>query len=76
VFLSIEVADSSLPGDLGEKPVLRAESGMAGYWVVDVCGKCIHVFVSVAVHGPRRSDTIRLPSARAAIVLGSADNGD
>jgi len=44
VLLLIEVADSSLPGDLSEKANLYAEFGVAEYWVVDVRGQCIHVF--------------------------------
>lgn len=44
VLLLIEVADSSLPGDLSEKADLYAEFGVAEYWVVDVRGQCIHVF--------------------------------
>ena len=44
VLLLIEVADSSLASDLSEKAELYAEFGVAEYWVVDVRGKCIHVF--------------------------------
>ena len=44
VLLLIEVADSSLPGDLSEKAELYAEFGVSEYWVVDVQGQCIHVF--------------------------------
>jgi len=44
VLLLIEVADSSLPGDLSEKAELYAEFGVSEYWVVDVRAKCIHVF--------------------------------
>lgn len=44
VLLLIEVADSSLAGDTGEKADLYAESGVAEYWVVDCAAKAIHVF--------------------------------
>jgi len=44
VLLLIEVADSSLPADLGDKAELYAEFGVVEYWVIDVRGKCIHVF--------------------------------
>ncbi|MCA9137716.1 MAG: Uma2 family endonuclease [Planctomycetales bacterium] len=44
VLLLIEVADSSLAGDMGEKADLYAEFGVAEYWVVDCVAKSIHVF--------------------------------
>lgn len=43
VVLAIEVADSSLKYDLGEKAQLYAEAGLSEYWVVDVPGQCVHV---------------------------------
>lgn len=46
VLLLVEVADSSLPSDLGEKAELYAESGVAEYWVVDAPGKRVHTFTS------------------------------
>jgi Uma2 family endonuclease len=44
ILLLIEVADSNLPGALGEKAELYAEFSVCEYWVIDVRGKCIHVF--------------------------------
>jgi len=44
VKLAIEVADSSLQNDLNQKSALYAEAGIVEYWIVDVQGKCIHVF--------------------------------
>ena len=44
VRLTIEVADSSLKSDLIEKADLYAEAHIVEYWVVDVQGKCVHVF--------------------------------
>ena len=44
VFLLIEVAESSLVGDLGEKSRLYAEAGIADYWVVDMVKDCVEVF--------------------------------
>ncbi|HBE68062.1 MAG TPA: Uma2 family endonuclease [Planctomycetaceae bacterium] len=44
VELAIEVADSSLQGDLSEKALLYAEVGVTEYWVVDVRSRCIHVY--------------------------------
>ncbi len=44
VLLLIEVADSSLSYDLGEKCQLYAEAGIRDYWVVDIPSRLIHVF--------------------------------
>jgi Uma2 family endonuclease len=43
VFLVIEVAESSLAFDLGEKADLYASAGIPDYWVVDVLGQSIRV---------------------------------
>jgi Uma2 family endonuclease len=42
-LLIIEVADSSLEYDRGEKAALYAAAGIADYWVVDIRGECLHV---------------------------------
>lgn len=44
VLLAIEVADSSLQSDLVEKASLYAEAAIVEYWIVDVQGRCIHLF--------------------------------
>jgi len=44
VLLLIEVAESSLTGDTGEKANLYAASGIADYWVVDLSDDCVEVF--------------------------------
>jgi Uma2 family endonuclease len=44
VKLAIEVSDSSLQADLIEKAALYAQAGIVEYWIVDVKGKCVHVF--------------------------------
>lgn len=43
VLLVIEVADSSLLFDLGEKQSLYAAAGVEEYWVVDIPGRRIHI---------------------------------
>lgn len=43
VVLAIEVAESSLQYDLGEKADLYAEAGLSEYWVVDVPHQRLHV---------------------------------
>lgn len=44
VKLAIEVADSSLQIDLVQKSALYAAAGIVEYWIVDIQGKCIHVY--------------------------------
>jgi len=44
VLLLIEVADSSLDGDCGEKAELYAAAGIRDYWVVDLPNRMVHVF--------------------------------
>lgn len=59
VYLIIEVADTTLRTDLGIKATIYAQSGIAGYWVLDVNNRQLHVFreptqdgyLSVAVLG-------------------------
>lgn len=43
ILLLIEVSDSSLKQDLGEKADLYAEHGVLEYWVIDVSGEQVHV---------------------------------
>ena len=44
VALLIEVADSSLAYDCGEKAALYAQAGIRDYWVVSIPEACVHVF--------------------------------
>lgn len=44
VLLLIEVADSSLDYDRGEKAALYAAAGITDYWVVNIPMKCIEVY--------------------------------
>lgn len=41
--LVIEVAETSLDYDLGDKAALYATGGVPEYWVVDVVGECVHL---------------------------------
>ena len=43
IFLLIEIADSSLAYDLGEKAELYRSFGVREYWVVDVNARVTHV---------------------------------
>lgn len=42
LLIVIEIADSSLRYDLGEKAALYATAGIAEYWVADVHGEVMH----------------------------------
>ncbi|MGE5193758.1 MAG: Uma2 family endonuclease [Deltaproteobacteria bacterium] len=44
VFLIIEVADSTVIYDCGEKANLYASAGIADYWVVNIPGRSVEVF--------------------------------
>jgi Uma2 family endonuclease len=43
-LLVVEIADSSLAYDLGDKCNLYAAGGIPEYWVVDLNNRCLHVF--------------------------------
>ena len=44
ILLLIEVAESSLSYDCGEKADLYASAGIADYWVVNIVERCVEVF--------------------------------
>jgi Uma2 family endonuclease len=44
ILLIIEVADSSLEYDCGEKSEIYAAAGIADYWVVNIPDDCVHVY--------------------------------
>jgi len=70
IALLIEVADATLPFDLGRKARMYAAAGMPEYWVVDVQGAVIHQLWSPAgcEFGERR--TIRFGEPVSAITIG------
>jgi Uma2 family endonuclease len=43
-LLVVEVSDTSLAYDTGDKASLYAAAGIADYWVIDVNGRQLHVF--------------------------------
>jgi Uma2 family endonuclease len=43
-LLIIEVADSSLEYDRGEKASLYAAAGIEDYWIVNIAGECVEVY--------------------------------
>ncbi len=50
-MLIIEVADSSLRYDLGEKAMLYAQAGIKEYWVVDIASQAVHQLRQPTVDG-------------------------
>ena len=50
-YLIIEVAESSLGRDRGQKQRIYARAGVPEYWVVDVEGRCIEVYVEPDFEG-------------------------
>lgn len=60
VKLAIEIADTSLANDLGEKAQLYAANAIPEYWVVDLKGKVVHQLWSpgAAGYGERRESAL------------------
>lgn len=74
VLLLIEVSESSLAFDRGDKLKMYAQAGIPDYWVVDVQGKVVEAY-SVPGRGKyenvlqvRRGETLALPSSLSASV--------
>jgi Uma2 family endonuclease len=59
LLLLIEVADSSLGYDTGEKAQLYAEAGVEDYWVVDVQRRLLHVFRDPTAEGYQTHRTLQ-----------------
>jgi len=57
VLLLIEVAESSLSQDLGDKARLYAEAGIADYWVVNLSSDSVEVFRDPQAGGYRSRQT-------------------
>jgi len=51
LLLAIEIADSSLVRDLGQKQRDYARAGVPHYWVVDVNSRTVHVFAAPGAEG-------------------------
>jgi Uma2 family endonuclease len=60
VWLIIEVADSSLDYDVGEKQLLYSQAGIKEYWVVSVQQKSVHVFRRPSKKGFRDANIFSL----------------
>jgi Uma2 family endonuclease len=57
-LLLIEVAESSLPYDRGEKLQIYAQQRIPEYWIVDITGRCLHMFSHPEGDRFQRSQTI------------------
>ena len=60
VLLLIEVADSTVQYDLGEKADLYAEAGISDYWVVDIPNFRIHVHRQPTADGFQSLETFAI----------------
>lgn len=58
ISLVIEISDTSLVFDLGEKLALYKAAGIAEYWVVDLNARVVHCFVVPAYRHQRVSNSI------------------
>ena len=59
VLLLVEVAESTLPFDLGTKVPLYSRCGIAEAWVIDVQERVVHVFRDPSPSGYRTSFTLK-----------------
>ena len=78
VLLLIEVAESSLTYDLGEKARLYATGGIAEYWVIDVTHRLLHRHRQASSNGFQNIDALGcdakvLPEFTGAIAIELAD---
>jgi Uma2 family endonuclease len=63
ILLGIEVADSSLEIDLGEKQRDYATAGIAHYWVADVAARVVHVMSQPESAAYREREVVRFGEA-------------
>ena len=63
VKLVIEVADASLPDDLGQKLLDYAQAGLPEYWVADVTARVLHICTGPNPQGYERRRVVRFGEA-------------
>jgi Uma2 family endonuclease len=61
-LLVIEVADSSVEYDLGEKAALYAQAGVPEYWVVNLVDRVLEVFQELENGSYQRRSSLELGS--------------
>jgi Uma2 family endonuclease len=71
ILLAVEIADSSLGRDLGEKQRAYARAGVPHYWVVDVEAGVTHAMSSAAENGYR--ERVVIPFAQPLPVPGTKE---
>ena len=72
VLLVVEVADTTLPFDLGTKIPLYARCGIAETWVIDVQERVVRVFRDPSASGYRTSFTVSGDESVAVLALPAA----
>jgi Uma2 family endonuclease len=60
VLLLVEISDSCLAFDQGAKRALYARHEVIEYWIVDLPGKCLHVYREPAAGGYARARSCTL----------------
>ena len=69
VLLLVEVADTTLPFDLGTKIPLYARCGIAEAWVIDLNERTVRVFRDPGANGYRTSFTVKGDESVTALAL-------
>ncbi|WP_294334330.1 Uma2 family endonuclease [uncultured Sphingomonas sp.] len=76
ILLAVEIADTTVARDLGEKLADYGRAGVAQYWVVDSAARIVHVMGSPKVDGGyvdrqvvRFGDPISVPWSDAIVIL-------
>lgn len=59
LLLVVEIADTTLGSDLGDKSIDYAACGIAECWVVDVNGASVHVLTEPGIDGYRQRAVVR-----------------
>lgn len=76
ILLAVEIADTTLARDLGEKLADYGRAGVAHYWVVDAAARVVHVMASPKTDGGyaerhvvRFGDPLSVPWSDAIVTL-------
>jgi Uma2 family endonuclease len=75
VLLLIEVSDTTLAYDQGQKLALYAGYGISEYWIVDVEARCVHVHLEPSGNTYAQIRTVMMPESLAARGLPTIEVG-